>query len=463
MDRLYEWLCGAIYIMAAQRFHGKFSFPSRFSESQGMSVFQTGAFLVTLAALGTYVNARLFRLPSTIGLMLFALLLSAAALALRALGLLDLTGASLLVRDLDFSQILLHGMLCFLLFAGALHIDLSELHKYRWIVAVLATGGVVIATAATGTIVWYLAQNCGFDFPYIYALIFGALIAPTDPVAVLAILNQTGMPKNLRIKIGCESLFNDGVGVVVFLALLGIAGGPAHAAALPNFGALAALLLWQGLGSVVLGLTLGWITFGLLRSIDDYKVEALLTLALAAGGYSLAEIAHVSAPIAIVVAGLVIGNHGRALGMSRRSRAHLDMFWELLDEILNAVLFMLMGLEMLVVTPTHSHMLLGLVAVAAMLAGRYISVVIPVYLLHFRYRFERGTVILLTWGGLRGGISLALALSLPESPEKNLILDMTYVVVVFSVLFQGTTFRQLVNIIVRNRPAPDGSTQPPGI
>jgi CPA1 family monovalent cation:H+ antiporter len=417
-----------------------------------MTSFQTIALLITLSALGTYINARLFKLPSTVGLMLFALLLSVAAIGLHRMGLVNLGATSAFVSGIDFSAILLHGMLSFLLFAGALHINLSELHRYRFIVGALATGSVVIATFVTGSIVWYVAHGFGFYFPYIYALVFGALIAPTDPVAVLSILQQTGMPKSLRVKIGCESLFNDGVGVVVFMALLGIAVAP-DTTALPGFGEIASLLIWQGVGSVVLGLTLGWIAFRFLLTVDDYKVEVLLTLALTAGGYSLAEAIHVSAPITMVVAGLVIGNHGRLFGMSHKTRHNLDMFWELLDEILNAVLFMLMGLELLVITITRQHMILGLVAIAAMLIGRYISVAIPVYLMHFRYQFERGTSLLLTWGGLRGGISIALALSLPAVPEKDLILDMTYVVVIFSILFQGTTFGRVANYIVNKRPA----------
>ena len=416
-----------------------------------MTSFQTIALVITLAAFGTYINARLFKLPSTIGLMLFALILSVCVLGLHRIGWLNLHATSLLISNIDFSDVLLHGMLSFLLFAGALHIDLSELQKYRGIVAILATVSVVIATAVTGTLVWAVAQQFGFFFPYIYGLIFGALIAPTDPVAVLAILKQTGMPKSLRVKIGCESLFNDGVGVVVFVALLSmasIADASGSHIVVPNAPTIISLLLWEGIGGIILGLTLGWITFRFLLSIDDYKVEVLLTLALAAGGYSLGEAVHVSAPIAMVVAGLVIGNHGRTFGMSPKTRHHLDMFWELLDEILNAVLFMLMGLEMLVMTLTRQHIILGLVAIVAMLIGRFVSVIIPVYALHFRYQFERGTSLLLTWGGLRGGISIALALSLPPVPEKDLILGMTYVVVIFSVLFQGTTFRPVVNYVM---------------
>ncbi|MFY9287199.1 MAG: sodium:proton antiporter [Alphaproteobacteria bacterium] len=413
-----------------------------------MTVFQTIALLLTFAALGAYINHRFLKLPSTIGLMVFALLISLGAVGLNYLGIVNLTSTGAFVSQINFSEILLHGMLSFLLFAGAMHVDLSELKKYQGIVGALATGGVVITTLVTGTIVWQAAQWFGFQLPYIYALLFGALIAPTDPVAVLGILKQTGISRRFLIKIGGESLLNDGAGIVLFMVLLNIADPTT-----PNMTPMeiTGLFLWEGIGSIILGLTLGWITFRFLIGIDDYKIEALLTLALAAGGYSLAEAVHVSAPITMVVAGLVIGNHGRMFGMSDRTRTHLDMFWELLDEILNAVLFMLMGLQMMVFTISSQHIALGLAAIIAMLIGRFISVSIPVYLLHFRYSFERGTIPILTWGGLRGGIAIALALSLPAGFEKDLILGMTYIAVVFSVLFQGTTFRYVARAILKKK------------
>jgi len=411
-----------------------------------MTVFQTIALLLTMAAFGAYVNLHIFKLPATIGLMVFALLLSLLAIGFNYMGIVNLSEASFFISQINFSDILLHGLLSFLLFAGALHINISDLRKYRGIIMVLATLGVVIATFITGSLVGWGAHMMGFSFPYVYACLFGALIAPTDPVAVLGILKTTGISKSLRVKIASESLLNDGVGVVVFLIILNLTL-PHHEEGF-TIHEMIASVAWEGLGSVILGLTLGWITFKLLESIDDYKVEVLLTLALAAGGYVLAEIVQVSAPITMVIAGLVIGNHGRALGMSDRTRTHLDMFWELLDEILNAVLFLLVGFEMMVIVVTKPLIIMGLIAIFATLIGRYVSVALPVYVMHFQYRFDRGTIPLLTWGGLRGGISIALALSLPPSPEKDLILGMTYIVVVFSVLFQGTTFQHLARYIV---------------
>lgn len=410
-----------------------------------MTVFQTIALLLTVTAAGACFNYNFLKLPATVGLMAFALLLSFGAIGLNSLGWIDLRNASTLVSSLDFSNILLHGLLSFLLFAGALNINLDDLKRHRAIVAVLATVSVVIATFITGTFVWLAADWLGFHFPYIDALLFGALIAPTDPVAVMGMLKETKLSKDLRVKIGSESLLNDGVGVVIFLILLAIAKNP-HITIGP--GDILLHLLWQGGGGLGLGLALGWVGFRILRSINDYKIEVLVTLALAAGGYCLGEIDHVSAPIAMVAAGLVIGNHGRMFGMSQHTRKHLDMFWELLDEILNAILFLLIGLEMVVITIEPSHMPIFLIAIVAVLAGRYISVLVPIALMRARYGFGPGTVTLLTWGGLRGGISIALALSLPPMPNKNLILTMTYVTVVFSILVQGTTFRTVARSVM---------------
>ncbi|MGA7178702.1 MAG: sodium:proton antiporter [Thiobacillaceae bacterium] len=400
-----------------------------------MTLFQTTAAILSVAALANYLNHRVLRLPSTMGLMVIGLLTSLGFVLLGKANLIDVTHAASFVRGIDFSETLLHGMLAFLLFAGALHVDLSDLREQKVAIAVLATVGVVLATFATGILFWFGARLLGFDLPFIYALLFGALISPTDPIAVLGILKQAGAPRGLEVKITGESLFNDGIGVVVFLTILDIAlsGSP------PALKEVGMFLLEEAVGGALLGLALGWITYRLLHTVDDYAVEVLLTLALAAGCYSLAEAVHVSAPIAIVVAGLVIGNHGRALAMSDKTREHVDTFWELLDEILNAVLFVLMGLEVIALTLNGGYLVLGGLAIAAVLAGRFLSVGLPVGLMRWRWRFSPGSVRILTWGGLRGGISIALALSLPPSAERDLILTATYMVVVFSVLVQGLT------------------------
>jgi len=410
-----------------------------------MTVFQTIALLLTITAAGACFNYRILKLHASVGMMIYAMLISLGAILLNHFGILDLSSATAFVSSLNFPNILLHGLLSFLLFAGALNIHLGDLKKHRAIVALLATVSVVIATFITGSLVWLTADRLGFNIPYIDALMFGALISPTDPVAVMGILKETKMSADLRTKIGSESLLNDGVGVVTFLALLGIAEHPHLSISAAQ---IAVLTVWEGCGGILMGLALGWIGLQILRAIDDYKVEVLVTLALCAGGYCISEIANVSAPISMVATGLVIGNQGRILGMSSRTRRHLDMFWELLDEILNAILFMLMGLEMIVITITPSEMPMGLVAIAAVLIGRYISVMIPVSMMRKRYGFGSGTATLLTWGGLRGGISIALALSLPNLADKNLLLAMTYVTVVFSVLVQGTTFHRVARAVV---------------
>ncbi len=411
-----------------------------------MTVFQIIALLLTLAAIGAYVNYRLLKLPSSVGMMMLALTVSLVAMIGDRFGLVSLASASAFVAQIDFPNILLHGMLSFLLFAGALHIDIADLKKRMNIVVILATVGTAIATFVTGSLIWFTAQTFGFSIPYLHALLFGALIAPTDALAVMSTLKDINMPRTLKVKLGSESLLNDGMGVVLFLILLAAITQPQLQLAPIN---ITLMLLWAGAGSVVLGLTLGWITHQLLSNVNDYKTEVLLTLALVSGGYSLAEAVHVSAPVAVVVAGLVVGNHGAIFGVPHTVRNHVDMFWSLTDEVLNAVLFMLMGLEMLVVKFTPLHMAMGMIGIFAVIIGRFVSVAVPVSVMRLRYRFERGTIALLTWGGLRGGISIALALSLPPFPEKDVILGMTYIVVMFSVLFQGTTFRPIAKMIFR--------------
>lgn len=412
-----------------------------------MTTFEIIAILVSLAALASYLNHRFLKLPESIGLMVIALAISLLFVILGKLGLVELSHAATFIYSIDFSETLLHGMLAFLLFAGALHVDLSDLASQKLPVAVLSTIGVIIATFVTGVLFWYGIQWLGFELPFIYALLFGALISPTDPIAVLGILKSAGAPKSLEIKITGESLFNDGIGVVIFLTILGIVVSGHQ----PEPSHIAMFLLEEAVGGIGLGLSLGWIVYRLLRSVDNYQVEVLLTLALAAGGYSLAEVIHVSAPIAIVVAGLVIGNHGRAFAMSEKTREHLDPFWELLDEILNAVLFVLMGLELLALTLNWKTVAAGLIAIIVVLIARFISVATPILMMKVKRPFTKGAIKVLTWGGLRGGISIALALSLPPSQERDLILAVTYMVVVFSIFVQGLTLGPLIRAINRNK------------
>jgi CPA1 family monovalent cation:H+ antiporter len=410
-----------------------------------MTTFQTIAILLTLAALAGYMNHRLFKLPTTIGLMAFALILSLLGIGFGHLGLIDLNAAGAFLNTIDFSSLLLHGMLSLLLFAGALHIDLDEFTHVRNAVAVLASAGVVISAVVTGALMWLGAQVLHFPLPLSYALLFGALIAPTDPIAVLAILKTTGVSKRFYARIGGESLFNDGVSVVLFLTILGVITSKQEI----HLVDILMRLVWQVLGGAALGGTLGWFTHRMLRSINEYKVEVLLTLALATGGYALAEGLEFSAPIAMAAAGLVIGHHRRINVMSGVTRKHLDLFWELLDEILNAVLFLLIGLELMIIPVTTGLFVMSTLAIGASLAGRFVSVGLPISLLRIFVRpIAPGTIRLLTWGGLRGGISIAMALSLPAGTEKDLLLAITYIVVVFSILAQGLTFRSAVHRII---------------
>jgi CPA1 family monovalent cation:H+ antiporter len=336
-------------------------------------------------------------------------------------------------------------MLGFLLFAGALHIDLGDLARQKVAITVLATVGVVLSTVLIGGLTWILFAQLGIPVPFVYCLLFGALISPTDPIAVLALLKQLKAPKALEVTIAGESLFNDGVGVVLFLGLLEVTIGghgfdPAR---------LALLFLRESVGGTVFGLAAGYLVYRMLKSVDNYHVEILLSLALVSGGYALANALHLSGPIAMVVAGLIIGNHGRLFALSPTTVHNLDLFWELIEDVLNAVLFVLLGLEVLIVTFTSRFLAAGVLAVPIVLLARLGSAGLPVWLLRRRQPMERGTVRMLTWGGLRGALSVAMALSLPRQiegvavPERDIILVVTYVVVVFSILVQGLTIGPL--------------------
>jgi CPA1 family monovalent cation:H+ antiporter len=405
-----------------------------------MKLFNILAILVTLAAVFSYVNHRYIRLPNAIGLMLISLLVSLGLIALGPLGLGLEEDARLLLENIDFDETLLHGMLSFLLFAGALHVNLGDLAKQKWFIGTLATFGVIGSTFIIGFISWWLLTFIGFELPLIYCLLFGALISPTDPIAVLGILKKAGVPESLETKITGESLFNDGVAVVVFLVFLEIAKGTHDITVLM----VAGLFLKEALGGVVYGLTIGAATYWLLKSVDNYQVEVLITLALVTGGFALADALHISGPLAIVVAGLLIGNHGRLLAMSERTRDRLDTFWELVDEVLNAVLFVLIGLELLILTFSRMYLIAGLLLIPIVLGARFLSVGFPVIILRLFRSFSPNVIQILTWGGLRGGISVALALSLPPGKNRDTILAITYVIVVFSIIVQGLTIGRLV-------------------
>ena len=410
-----------------------------------MTVFQIIALLITLTAMFSYLNYRYFKLPATIGVMLIALLVSLGLIGAGYFAPWVRDSAVRLLSQIDFDNTLMQGMLCFLLFAGALHINVNDLAEQKGVIAPLAIAGVVISMFVFGTLIHYALGWLGFDLSYAWCLLFGALISPTDPVAVIGILKDVKVPHTLEVQIAAESLFNDGIGVVAFIVLREIAVTGQHASA----GHIGMLFLEQALGGAVFGFVIGWIAYLLLKSVDNYRVEMMLTLALVMGGYALAAVIHVSGPIAIVVAGLFIGNRGRRLAMSETTRKNLDAFWGLLDEILNALLFVLIGLEILVLAFTRDLFFAGLVAIPAILLARWVSVVVPVTVMRRWRKFTPGTVTIMTWGGLRGGISVALALSLPAGHEREIVLAVTYIVVIFSILAQGLTLKRIVRRLVK--------------
>jgi CPA1 family monovalent cation:H+ antiporter len=409
-----------------------------------MNALNLAAILITISALFSFINYRFIKLPTTIGLMLIALVFSLLLLLAGKLGFADFElQAEHLLSSIDFNQTLMQGMLSFLLFAGALHIDLNDLAKQKWVITSLATFGIITSTFIVGGASYFLLNQLGIHLDFIYCLLFGSLISPTDPIAVLGILKSANAPKTLETKIAGESLFNDGVAVVVFIVVIGIATGGHEVTA----GHILFIFLEEAVGGVVFGLAIGWLTYQLLKQVDNYQVEILLTLALVMGGYALASALHLSGPIAVVVAGLLIGNHGRMFGMSDHTREHLDTFWELIDEILNAVLFVLIGLEVLILPFTNDVLLAATLLIPLVLAARFISVGIPISLMRKTREFSPGAVKILTWGGLRGGISVALALSLPSGEARDTILAITYVIVVFSIVVQGLTIGRLVKAL----------------
>ena len=410
-----------------------------------MSTFNLFSLLVSMAALFSFINFRYVRLPNAIGLMAMTLAFSLLLIFSSYLfpGIADSAGR--IVASVDLNETFLKGMLGFMLFAGALHVDFSTLVSVRGPVLLFATVGVVTSTVIVAAMSWLLCSLLGLEVRFIYCLLFGALISPTDPIAVMAILRQAGIKKELEAKIAGESLFNDGVAVVLFIALFRVATGTGELSA--------ALLLWdfalEAGGGVILGMIAGGVVLWMLRSVDQYQVEVLLTVSLVAGSYALCQVLHVSGPLSVVVSGLLIGTAGRSSAMSPSTRERVDTFWELLDEILNALLFVLIGLEVLAIRFSGQNLLAGLMVIPITLIARFVAVWLPSVLLRGRYSFSPNSLKLLTWGGLRGGISVALALALPlhvqgaAVSERELVVVLTYVVVVFSILVQGLTLKPL--------------------
>lgn len=434
-----------------------------------LSLFEIAALLLVLSAGLSWINRAYLKLPHTIGLLVMALLASFILMAMEAvfpsIGLTNTVQTAL--GQIDFNETLMKGMLGFLLFAGALHVDLGQLRDAKWAIGSMATFGVVLSTFIVGTGFWGLTKLFGIDVPFIWALVFGSLISPTDPVAVLSILKTVKLPKSLETKIAGESLFNDGVGVVVFTLIVAIATGGAGGHALlgefqlagpimaatggTSIGVLDVIELFvvDAIGGAILGGIAGWITYRMMARIDEHAIETLISLACVAGTYALAQRIeilghHLSGPIAVVVAGLMIGNKGASVAMSGHTRQYLFGFWEMIDEILNSVLFLLIGLELLVLGLVPEYALIGAVAIPLVLLARLCAVYVPMKAIGTFKNFTKGAVPVLTWGGVRGGISVALALSLPDNEYKPLILTATYAVVVFSIIVQGLTIKKVV-------------------
>ncbi len=416
-----------------------------------MTVFDLLAILVGISAIFSYLNYRFLKLPMAIGLMVIGLGVSVLLVGLGQFwpGMIDL--ARDLLGQFEFDETLMKGMLGLLLFAGALHVDLNDLREQRALITILAVFGTALSTAIVGGTIYLILPLFGLEIELWYALLFGALISPTDPIAVLGILRKLGVSKRLETQITGESLFNDGVGVVIFLTIWSLAGLGGGSEELSG-GGVALLFVQEVFGGALFGFLLGLLGYWTLRSIDNYQVEILISLALVVTGYAIALWLHLSGPIAMVLAGLLLGNHGRSFAMSDTTRLHLDLFWELVDEFLNAILFVLIGLEVLVLTFRGEYLLAGLFAILLVLLARFIAVSLPVVLLRRGGRMElpRYTARLMTWGGLRGGISVALALSIPSTlggepfEARELILTMTYVIVIFSIVVQGLSIGKLL-------------------
>ncbi len=407
-----------------------------------MSLFAILSILIVLAAIFGYINVRFIKLPITIGMMLISIIFSLIVLIIGQIDPTILQLEQQLIGGIDFEKVLMDGMLSFLLFAGALHVDFDQLKKQAWAIVSFATLGVVTATFLVGGMMYFILPLIGLPLDFIYCLLFGALISPTDPIAVLGILKKAGVPKSLEIKIVGESLFNDGIGVVVFLTIFQLAQagvGEIH------FGEVALVFVEEVGGGIALGLGLGWVAYRLMKSIDNYEVEVMISLAIVMGGYLLANSLHFSGPLAMVVAGLMVGNERfRTTTMSETTELYVDKFWELMDILFNAILFVMIGLEIILIKFEQSYLIAGLLAIPITLLARYISLGLPIALLKKRLEFIPRTDVIMTWGGLRGGISIALALSLLDTMPRDQIVAMTYIIVVFSIVVQGLTVEGVV-------------------
>jgi CPA1 family monovalent cation:H+ antiporter len=400
-----------------------------------MATYQIISILIALAALFAYVNDRWIKWPPTIGIMVLALFSSIFIVILGNIVPSFSARAQGIVANIDFGQVLLKIMLSFLLFAGAIHIDADKLKREFWPVMILATIGIFISAFLVSLLSYYLFQLFDVQIPYIDCLLFGALLSPTDPIAVMAILKRAGIPKSLELKITGESLFNDGVGVVVFLTIFEVATGK------ESFSATSVTLLFlkEAGGGILFGAIMGYAAYFFIKSTANYRVEVLITLATVTLGYTIADHLHVSAPLAIIVTGIIIGSKVRGIALSQASWDYLGKFWDLIDEIFNAILFLLIGMQILQIKAYVTIVYIGIAMIGVVLLARWVSVYFPVLLMRFKIKFEKNAVAILVWGGLRGGLSVAMALSLPQSMHRDELVLITYIIVIFSIVVQGLT------------------------
>lgn len=419
-----------------------------------MELYYTFSVLIVLASLFAYWNVRFLKLPGTIGIMIIAIVVS---IGIRLVGNQYFPETTLhffeLIKEFDFNEILMGAMLNFLLFAGALHINISDLQEYRWQILTYASVSVVLSAFIISGLLYFTAPILGIHIPYIYCLLFGTLISPTDPIVVLGILKEAKVPKMIETKITGESLFNDGVAVVMFAVVLKIATDHTFVADVPS---ISQLFLLEAGGGVLLGALLGFSASNLMKKIDDYQVSVLITLAIVMGGFLVAKTLHFSSPLAMVIAGLIIGNYGKKVAMSETTRDYLSKFWELIDEIMNAILFLFIGFQLLMLPDLQRQILLGVATIFICLIARTLAIFIPANTILRRNTYTRGSLITMVWGGIRGGVSIALVMSIPYSAgeTKDVLLEITYIVVLFSILVQGLTVGRVAKKVLCNE-SPD--------
>lgn len=405
-----------------------------------MELYYSFSVLIVLTAIFSYLNLRYLKLPSTIGIMLIAMLVSIVLVATGKIYPELFNSALELISSVDFSEVLMGAILNFLLFAGAIHISMHDLRKQRAPIIIFSTLGVIISTFVVGGMMYLLFLAFHIQVPLIQCLVFGALISPTDPIAVIGILKKAGIRKSLEVKVAGESLFNDGVAVVVFVILLQLARGRENDI---TFIKVTGLIIQEAGGGLLLGLLLGYVGTEGIKRINNYNVTVMITLAIVMGGYLVTKYLHISGPLTMVAAGLVIGNYGKATAMSGTDKDYLDKFWELIDDILNAMLFLIIGFELMIITELYEHWLIGIISIGVVLLARFISIWIPIKFIPRMGTFDARTITILVWGGLRGGVSVALALTIDTELHKNLFLAITYYIVVFSIVVQGLTIGKL--------------------